>query len=78
MEITVSNFIKNYVERNSLIRLWTKEERGYKEVIEGDNPFMGWEILESDYTDNLVVGVTDILCPYSDYVEAINLVIKKQ
>ncbi|KKN79691.1 hypothetical protein LCGC14_0337130 [marine sediment metagenome] len=77
----VAEFVKTFIERNTLVRLWYKKSKGmvgqHKEVIKGDKPMMSWELEKSKYKKRVVIGVTDILYLKSPYVEAVNLVIKR-
>jgi len=78
----LNEFIENYVEHNSLVRLLYKEKSGHRIVLESwDDVSMEHEILNGkgkfkDYINYEVLGVTDVLTggPYS---EAINIVIKE-
>ena len=77
MKVTVKEFIENFVEPNTLIRLQQVIPGGHKEIIPGDKPMMEWKLKDDKkYRDREVVGVTDILYPHSHYVEAVNLTIK--
>lgn len=78
-------FLKRYVGMNSLVRLWTKVQRGHELICESDNTedsvCMDWELLkgvvwQSKYLDNEVMYVKDIVVDDS-YIEAINIVIKE-
>ena len=77
----VKHFIENFVEHNTLIRLWhkvPKDRRGqHEEVIPGDKPMMEHKLIKSVYADSHVIGVTDIVYPHSHYAEAVNLVIER-
>lgn len=77
----VSDFVNNFIEPNTLIRLWYKLPKGsdgqHEEVIKGDKPMMEHELVKSKYKDHIVIGVTDILYFKSNYVEAVNLVIER-
>jgi hypothetical protein len=77
----LKEFIRNFIEPNTLIRLWYKLPKGtdgiHEEVMEGDNPKMEHELLKSEYKDYDVIGVTDILYVSSPYIEAVNIVLKK-
>lgn len=80
----LGEFIQNFIQPNSLVRLlYRDEDGGYRTVLEDWNfVSMEWEILKSKsdnrhYINNKVIGIKDILvhkCPYS---EAINIVIEK-
>lgn len=73
----VLEFVDEFVEKNTLIRLWYKSDGGHEEVIKGDKPMMEHELVKSEYKWHQVLGVTDILYHKSDHIEAVNLVIKK-
>lgn len=73
----LKTFIERFVEPNTLIRLQYKIKGGHEEVIEGDKPMMEHQLLKSEYADNEVVGVTDILYLGSHYLEAVNLTIER-
>lgn len=78
----LGEFIENFVNHNSLIRLIYKEKGNYRIVNQSwDDVSMEWEILKGKgknrhYINNEVLGITDILVkgPYS---EAINIVIEE-
>lgn len=78
--MTLREFIKQFVEPNTLIRLVYKEGSGHRTVAEHwDKVSMEWEILENrgnyrKYADNEVIGVTDIITEGA-YSEAVNIVI---
>tara|TARA_R110000868_G_scaffold74337_5_gene214949 strand:- start:13152 stop:13412 length:261 start_codon:yes stop_codon:yes gene_type:complete len=86
--MTLENFIKDLVCRNSLIRLWypNPSDDGHSIVVydkDWDIVSMEWEALKGegafkDYLQHTVVGVSDIYMNKSPYVEAINIVIKKK
>lgn len=73
----VKEFVEQFIERNTLVRLWYNTKGGHEEVIEGDKPMMEWELEKCEYQDNNVVGVTDIQYLNSRYNEAVNLVIER-
>lgn len=77
----VEDFVRAFVEHNTLIRLWYKVPKGedgqHQEVIEWDKPMMEHELVKSEYNKRTVIGVTDILYLKSNYVEAVNLVIER-
>ena len=74
----VKTFITNWVEKNTLIRLWYKIKGGHEEVIIGDKPMMEHKLINSEWADKKVVGVTDILgYTNSHHVEAVNLIIER-
>jgi len=75
--MNVKDFVENFVEPNTLIRLQYKVKGGHMQVIEGDKPMMEHELIKSKYADSVVIGVTDILYLDSHYKEAVNLTIEK-
>lgn len=79
----LTDFIEQFIQPNSLIRLVYKIRGGCHEVVlnNWDDVSMEWEILKNkgkykEYIDCEVIGITSILVggPYS---EAINICIKK-
>ncbi len=72
----VTGFVGNYIQHNTLIRLWFPVKNGYEEVIKGDKPMMEHELIKTIYADIEVIGITDILYEKSNYIEAVNLVIE--
>ena len=81
--MVLGDFIINFVEHNTLIRLVYKHWGGHKIVTESwDDVSMEWEVLQSkgkykDYINNEVIGITDILV-HGNYSEAVNIVIKEK
>lgn len=75
--MTLKQFIENFVEPNTLIRLQYKLKDGHEEV-DGDNPQMEWELKTSKYANRKVIGVTDILYLKSNYQEAVNISIERE
>jgi len=75
--ITLKEFIEQFVEPNTLIRLWYKVKGGHKEVVPNDKPEMEHQLAKGKYAERKVIGVTDILYLKSPYIEAVNIVIKK-
>lgn len=71
----LKEFIEEFVEPNTLIRLLYKIKGGHKEVC-GDNPKMEWELKNSEYANKKVIGVTDIVYRQSHFPEAVNIVIE--
>lgn len=77
----LKEFIKKFVEPNTLIRLVYKQESGHRTVLNSwDDVSMEWEILKergiyTDYVNREVIGITDILVN-GHYKEAINISIK--
>jgi len=77
----LKDFIEEFIEPNTLIRLLYKERGGHLTVSEDgwDIVSMEWEVLRGEgafknYADNEVIGITDIItesCP-----EAVNITIK--
>ena len=79
----LGEFIKNYIEHNSLVRLlYRVEKSGYKVVLDSwDDVSMEHEILKGkgkfkDYINYEVLGITDVLVG-GHYSEAINIVIEE-
>ena len=77
-DITLSDFIKNYVEPNTLVRLHYKIPGGHCEVLPNARPKMEWELLESKYVNRKVIGVTDILYIDDSPKEAVNITIERE
>lgn len=75
--MNLKDFIENFVESNTLIRLQYKTESGH-EAVNGDNPEMEWKLKEGVYADRKVIGVTDILYPHSNYPDAVNITIERE
>ena len=74
----LKDFIEQFIESNTLIRLWYKIEGGHEQVGEGKTK-MEWKLLkESEFLGNEVIGVTDILVLGSHDSEAVNIVIKRK
>ena len=80
----LKEFIENFIESNSLVRLWYPIKGGHEMVTKDYNDVsMEWEILKGkgiyrDYSDYVVKGVTDISILQGNYKEAINIVIDKK
>lgn len=78
--MNLREFIKKYVCKNTLIRLWTEYKGVHKMIYSREKEVsMEWETLsgisfQSDYLDRKVIGVTDIVC--DTYKEAVNIVIE--
>lgn len=78
----LKEFLQNFVEPNTLIRLVYKTKEGHVTVGENwDEVSMEWKIIKGegiykDYVDNFVIGITDILCN-GHYSEAVNIVISE-
>jgi hypothetical protein len=75
--MTVKEFIETLVIPNTLIRLWYPIKGGHEQVIAGDNPQEEWKLVNSNFSNHKVIGVTDILFPDSHYAEAVNLVMER-
>jgi len=73
----LKNFIKKYVEKNTMIRLWYKINGGSHELVSENYIEMEHQIVLGDYKNHNVIGVTDILCK-GNYVEAVNIVIERK
>lgn len=78
--MTLETFIKFFICRNSIVRLWTEYNGGHKMICDenGQSDIMEWQILKGDtffskYLDWMVIGVTNIVCDHNP--EAINIVI---
>lgn len=67
-------FIKRFIEPNTIIRLWYKNEKSYISVNDCIAE-MEHKIINGNYCDNNVIGITDIVI--SPYSEAVNIVIEK-
>ena len=78
----LTEFIEQFIEHNSLIRLLYKEKGGHKIVLNDWNEVsMEHEILNNkgkykSFKNHEVLGITSILAP-GPYSEAINIVIKE-
>jgi hypothetical protein len=80
--MTLKEFVKDYVEGNSLVRVLYKNPGGHKLVLDDWNDVaMDWEIVRGQgkyaaYINHKVLGVTSIVVrgPYS---ESINVVIEE-
>ena len=71
----LGDFIKQFVERNTSIRLWRKLERNGHLMLTQDVPLMEWEILDiPELSDLEFDAITDILC--DNYKEAVNICVK--
>lgn len=74
----LNEFIKMFICKNSLIRLWYETNNGYKMVSDDYNPYEESEILNkrcklSEFLNNDVIRIENILTDY--YPESINIVI---
>lgn len=79
----LKEFIESFVCKNTLIRLWyeQKESSGY--IMVGNELAMEHELLKekgrlSNFSENKIVGVKDILMTDGRYVEAVNIVIERK
>lgn len=76
----LKDFIEEFVEPNTLIRLWKKIKGGHQLLFDStDMVEMEWKIKKGEgiykgLEDSPVVGVTDILVK-GNYTEAVNIVI---
>ena len=76
----LKDFIEEFVEPNTLIRLWKKIKGGHQPLFDStDMVEMEWRIKKGEgiykgLEDSPVVGVTDILVK-GNYTEAVNIVI---
>jgi hypothetical protein len=81
--MTVIDFISQYVQHNSLVRLVYKNPNGHKTVLnDWSDVSMEHEITKgrgkfAAFTKHEVVGVASILTPGS-YADAINIVIEEK
>ena len=79
-KLTLKEFIENFVEPNTLIRLWHKTHGGHQALFDdNDMVEMEWRIkkgkgIYKGLEDAIVIGVTDILVG-GHYKEAVNIVI---
>lgn len=78
----LKDFIKQYVEHNSLVRVLYKNPGGHKLILDDWNDVaMDWEIVKGQgkyapYANHKVLGVTSILTG-GPYPESINIVIEE-
>lgn len=78
-EISLKEFLEEYVCSNTMIRLWKNTNKHEKFCLFDDcKPVMEWELKwddrYEDFRNMKVIGVTDILC--DTYPEAVNIVVK--
>jgi len=75
----LKDFIKEFVCPNTLIRLHYKSEiRGISfESANNEEPEMEWKLVDSEFANSEVIGVTDILYLNDHYSEAVNIIIKR-
>lgn len=69
----LKDFLSWYILPNSLIRLHYQNGGGFQQI---ESPKMEWQLKNSRYRYNNVIGVADILC-VDGYSEAINIVIEE-
>ena len=81
----LKEFIEQFVEKNTLIRLWFKVSWGHNAVVSGieDVVAMEWATLKGEgpygeYLDHEIIGVTDILIIDTAHPDAVNIVIKEK
>ena len=74
--MNLKDFIINYVETDTVIRLWYKVKGGYQEVLKSGSPYMEHELINSIYANNKVIGVTDIVYFEDAHNEAVNIVVE--
>lgn len=74
----LKDFIEQFVEPNTLIRLQYKTRSGHEHVGDNNYPEMEWKLKDSEYANHQVVGVTDILYHESCHSEAVNIVIERK
>lgn len=78
----LKDFIKEYVEHNSLVRVLYKNPGGHKLILDDWNDVaMDWEIVKGQgkyapYVNHKVLGVASILVR-GPYPESINIVIEE-
>ncbi len=86
--MNLENFVKSYICKNTLLRLWIPYPGGHQLIYREDpskpndidDVCMEWALLDrkhwlSEYLDREVIGVADIFVQ-GPYVEAVNIVIK--
>jgi hypothetical protein len=80
--MTLKDFIHEYVEHNSLVRVLYKRKGGHKTVLnDWDDVDVDWEIVRGEgkyapYINHKVLGVASILVR-GPYPESINIVIEE-
>ena len=74
--MTLRIFIRDFVESNTMIRLWYPYGQNYEPLTDRRNPQMEFQWNLSTLARREVIGVTDILC--DSYVEAVNIIIKRK
>lgn len=78
--MNLNDFIKKFICKNTLVRLWKPIVGGHEMIAKDDNCVcMEWQLLndsvwQSEYGDYQVIGVTDIVVD-DFYKEAVNIVI---
>lgn len=78
--MTLKRFVKKYVCKNTLIRLWYTTPSGYimvSEKVAMDKEFKDSKGRLSEFSKNKVVGVADIVVS-TGYTDAVNIVIIKK
>lgn len=75
----LKNFIEQFVCPNTLIRLHhVSHISGISyESANNDEPEMEWKLVNSEFANKEVIGVTDILYLHDSYSEAVNIVIER-
>lgn len=77
MMCSLKEFIGEFVEPNTLIRLWYKTKSGHELVTTDQNPRMEHQWVQSYYKFNVVIGVTDIVIINEPHKEAVNISIER-
>lgn len=77
-KMILKEFIEQFIEKNTLIRLQYKIKGGHEEVTPNSIPIMEWELKESEYSNRKVIGITDILYKNKHHSEAVNLTIERE
>lgn len=72
--LTLEEFIQEFIEKNTLIRLWYKIKEGHEIVDKEKSVRMEWEWVNSYYAGAVVIGVTDIVT--EEPKEAVNISIE--
>jgi hypothetical protein len=78
----LKEFIETFIEPYSLIRLWykTQDTDGYSKI-DMVTPYSiqrAQELIESEFANREVIGVTSILITQSPYPETVNIIIERQ
>lgn len=75
--MTLHDFIKKYIARNTMIRLWKDIDNTSRLMLTDDDAVMEWEALNIKELSNVeVVHVTDIVCERNK--EAVNIVVNTE